>query len=94
MKNNQIDISLASPTNRELLVEEFRRVRNDTEALCLPLSVDDYQTQSIVQTSPPKWLIAHVTWFFEAFVFADYDDEYECFDERWAFTGLRLAEDG
>ncbi|MEW8440072.1 MAG: ergothioneine biosynthesis protein EgtB, partial [Candidatus Thiodiazotropha taylori] len=37
------------------------------------------QIQSIVQTSPPKWHIAHVTWFFEAFVLPHFDPAYKPF---------------
>ena len=32
------------------------------------MRVDDYQVQSVLETSPPKWHLAHVTWFFETFV--------------------------
>ncbi|MCG7930628.1 MAG: ergothioneine biosynthesis protein EgtB [Candidatus Thiodiazotropha lotti] len=85
MKNIQMDSAIARQTDREQLIEEFRRVRKYTETLCAPLSVDDYQIQSIAQTSPPKWHIAHVTWFFEAFVLLDFDDHYECFDGRYDY---------
>ncbi|MES9895429.1 MAG: ergothioneine biosynthesis protein EgtB, partial [Candidatus Thiodiazotropha endolucinida] len=54
-------------SGRDRLMTEFQRVRQFSESLCLPLRADDFQIQSIVQTSPPKWHIAHVSWFFEAF---------------------------
>lgn len=69
-------------SGREALIAEFDRVRNDTERLCAPLASDDYLIQSIVQTSPPKWHIAHVS--YRNFFYPD---------ERWAYTGPRLAED-
>jgi ergothioneine biosynthesis protein EgtB len=62
--------------SREALLTEFERVRLYTETLCEPLAVDDYQLQSIVQTSPPKWHLAHVSWFFEAFVLPDFMPGY------------------
>ncbi|MBY4675117.1 ergothioneine biosynthesis protein EgtB [Marinobacterium sp. CAU 1594] len=46
----------------------YRQVRATTEQLCAPLAPDDFQIQSIPQTSPPKWHLAHVSWFFENFV--------------------------
>ncbi|MGM0594282.1 MAG: ergothioneine biosynthesis protein EgtB [Pseudomonadota bacterium] len=46
----------------------FERIRRQSELLCSPLAVDDYQIQSITETSPPKWHLGHVTWFFEAFI--------------------------
>lgn len=73
------------PLSRESLIAEFRRVRACTESLCSPLVADDYQIQSIVQTSPPKWHIAHVTWFFEAFVLPHFKPDYKSFDARFDF---------
>jgi ergothioneine biosynthesis protein EgtB len=68
------------------LVERYREVRARTEALCRPLVPEDYQVQSITETSPPKWHIAHVTWFFETFVLAPFAAGYETPDRRFAFV--------
>jgi ergothioneine biosynthesis protein EgtB len=68
------------------LTRRYRAIRARTEALCRPLVPEDYQVQSIVETSPPKWHIAHVTWFFETFVLAPYAPEYETPDPRFAFV--------
>ncbi|MCG7983214.1 MAG: ergothioneine biosynthesis protein EgtB [Candidatus Thiodiazotropha lotti] len=65
---------------REKLINRFLEVRTYTETLCRPLQVDDHQIQSIVQTSPPKWHIAHVTWFFEAFVLPHFEPAYTPFN--------------
>jgi ergothioneine biosynthesis protein EgtB len=80
----QPDISTAMPT-REALTDAYRSVRATTERLCAPLQVDDYQLQSIVQTSPPKWHIAHVSWFFETFVLAHFEPGYRPFHERFDY---------
>jgi ergothioneine biosynthesis protein EgtB len=66
-------------------MEEFNRVRDFSETLCLPLQHDDYQIQSIVQTSPPKWHIAHVSWFFEAFVLTHFYSGYRPFHPRFDY---------
>ena len=58
------------------LIEAYRKVRRHTELLCEPLAAEDYQVQSIDETSPPKWHIAHVTWFFETFVLSRYAPGY------------------
>ncbi|MDZ7858673.1 ergothioneine biosynthesis protein EgtB [Sphaerotilus sp.] len=50
------------------LRRRYRAVRAVTESLCAPLLTEDYQTQSRLEASPPKWHIAHVTWFFETFL--------------------------
>ncbi len=64
---------------REQLLREFQRVRAFTEELCQPLAVDDYQIQSIVQTSPPKWHLAHVSWFFETFILEHFKPDHAPF---------------
>ena len=59
----------SAPTvERDALIAAYARVRAASESICAPLATDDYQIQSIVETSPPKWHLAHVTWFFETFV--------------------------
>jgi len=71
---------------REPLAERFRAVRGTTERLCRPLAPDDYQIQAVVEVSPTKWHLAHVTWFFETFVLGAFASGYRPFDPR--FTGL------
>jgi ergothioneine biosynthesis protein EgtB len=50
------------------LLDHFRRVRSTSEALCAPLGVEDHMLQAMPDVSPPKWHLAHTTWFFETFV--------------------------
>jgi ergothioneine biosynthesis protein EgtB len=76
---------VTSQAGRQDLAERFRRVRAETERLCAPLAVDDYQIQSITETSPPKWHLAHVSWFFEAFVLPDFQPGYVPFHPRYAY---------
>ncbi|MET0061632.1 MAG: ergothioneine biosynthesis protein EgtB [Candidatus Thiodiazotropha endolucinida] len=72
-------------SGRDRLMTEFQRVRRFSESLCLPLRADDFQIQSIVQTSPPKWHIAHVSWFFEAFVLPHFNPGYRPFHPRFDY---------
>jgi ergothioneine biosynthesis protein EgtB len=67
------------------LAGEYRHVRAESERICALLQPDDYQLQSIVQTSPPKWHIAHVSWFFEAFVLPDFVTGYRPFHPRFGY---------
>ena len=67
------------------LQARFALTRAATESICAPLAVDDYQTQSMTETSPPKWHLAHVTWFFETFLLREYLPSYRVFDPRYAF---------
>jgi hypothetical protein len=71
--------------DQDELGERFASTRVATEAICTPLATDDYQIQSITETSPPKWHLAHVSWFFETFLLSEYLPGYRVFDPRYAF---------
>ena len=64
---------------------QFNQEREITEQLCKPLSVEDYATQIDWFASPPKWHLAHTTWFFESFVLEKFYTSYRPFDEQFAF---------
>lgn len=51
----------------------FQAVRAETLLRIAPLSPEDCQVQSMPDTSPAKWHLAHTTWFFETFVLAPYE---------------------
>src|SRR5690606_33990390 len=59
------------------LRDEFQRVRHNTVALCEPLETEDYGLQAMANTSPPKWHLAHTSWFFETFVLRPFVPEYQ-----------------
>jgi ergothioneine biosynthesis protein EgtB len=62
------------------LRERFVRVRAQTERLAAPLSPEDCQAQSMPDTSPVKWHLAHVTWFFETFILERFETGFEPFN--------------
>jgi ergothioneine biosynthesis protein EgtB len=61
----------------------YADVRRRSEALCAPLETDDYQVQSVIDASPPKWHLAHITWFFETFLLKPFLRGYEPLDARY-----------
>jgi len=67
------------------LVEYYKRVRAYTEKLCEPLEIEDYIPQPIVDVSPPKWNIAHTTWFFEEMILKRSVPGYQVFDPNFGF---------
>lgn len=62
------------------LLARYRRVRAQSETLCAPLVAEDYCIQTMPDVSPPKWHLAHVTWFFEQFVLLPYLPGYQAHD--------------
>ena len=54
--------------DRARLEHAYRRVRNQSMMLVEGLTPEDCMVQSMVEASPVKWHLAHVTWFFETFV--------------------------
>ena len=68
----------------EYLMRHFLRVREQSEAICTPLEVEDYGLQAFVDASPPKWHIAHTSWFFETFLLKPYLKGYKVFQPLFA----------
>jgi ergothioneine biosynthesis protein EgtB len=62
------------------VLDKFSKVRSATEAICKPLAIEDYIPQPMVDVSPPKWHLAHSTWFFEIFVLKSFYPGYQAFD--------------
>jgi ergothioneine biosynthesis protein EgtB len=71
--------------NQQQLRKRYQKVRQVSEAICAPLETEDYQIQSIVETSPPKWHLAHVTWFFETFLLKPHYRDYQPFHPQFEF---------
>ncbi len=65
-------------------VQTYSSIRKRTQELCQPLETEDYCAQPIPEVSPPKWHLAHTTWFFETFLLLDRVPNYRVFDERYA----------
>src|SRR5450432_2569037 len=70
------------------LLEDFAKVRCQSEQLCRPLSPEDMMVQSCAEASPAKWHLAHTTWFFETFLLREFLAGYREFhpDFRWLFN--------
>lgn len=66
------------------LLEQYTQVRRRSEQLCKPLHTEDYVVQPTVDVSPPKWHLAHTTWFFEQFVLSAFPG-YKPFHDDFAF---------
>lgn len=67
------------------LADRFKETREHTEKICAPLNTEDYVAQPIVDVSPPKWHLAHTTWFFETFLLKPFKKNYLVFDEDFNY---------
>ncbi len=65
--------------------QAFVDIRNRTEAICSLLTKEDHVVQPMVDVSPPKWHLAHTTWFFEAFVLQGFVKEYKPFNPQYFY---------
>jgi ergothioneine biosynthesis protein EgtB len=69
--------------SQRTLAKAYERVRRATVALAAPLEPEDQVVQPIVEASPTKWHLAHVTWFFERFCLREHARDYRPLDELY-----------
>jgi ergothioneine biosynthesis protein EgtB len=62
------------------LLERYKKIRLHTEHLCKDLQPEDTVAQAADFVSPPKWHLAHSTWFFETFVLKPSQPNYQEFN--------------
>ena len=65
--------------------QRYHQVRKYSEKLCEPLTTEDYLPQPAAFGRPPKWNLAHTTWFFEELVLKPYQKGYEPFNKEFGF---------
>ena len=68
------------------LLKKYKEIRQYSEDICKPLQTEDYVVQPVVDVSPPKWHIGHVTWFFETFVLKPFVKDYVEFDPQYNYV--------
>ncbi|WPU98708.1 ergothioneine biosynthesis protein EgtB [Mucilaginibacter sp. cycad4] len=68
------------------LIARYKEVRRRTEQICSYLQTEDYVVQPVVDVSPPKWHIGHVTWFFETFILKPYFMGYQEYNPDYNYV--------
>lgn len=71
--------------NLETLTNRLLEVRTETERICSFLEIEDHVVQPMVDVSPPKWHLAHTTWFFEQFILVPHLNGYKVFHPDYAY---------
>ena len=51
--------------------------------ICAPLETEDYVIQTMPDVSPPKWHLAHTSWFFETFILAEFEPTYTLYHPQF-----------
>lgn len=64
---------------------KYHEVRSYTEQLCETLNTEDYIPQPVHFASPPKWHLAHTSWFFEELFLKIYEEGYSEFDPSYGY---------
>ena len=82
---SEVHAGFCSPVSRRDFLDVFRRVRGNSHAICSPLETEDYVIQTMDDVSPPKWHLAHTTWFLETFLLGPHFTDYESFHPRYCF---------
>lgn len=71
--------------SRDYLINHFKKIRQTSLDIVAPLEPEDYVIQVMTNTSPTKWHLAHVSWFFETFVLEKAYDDYESMHPQYAY---------
>lgn len=65
--------------------DRYADVRQQSERLCSPLQTEDHVIQTMPNVSPPKWHLAHVSWFFETFLLKPFLPGYREYAPEYAY---------
>ncbi len=69
----------------QLLPALFNKIRQASLEIAAPLSEADMQIQSMAETSPIKWHLAHTSWAFETFILKPYLKDYLEFNAQFEY---------
>ncbi|WP_347550161.1 ergothioneine biosynthesis protein EgtB [Pseudalkalibacillus hwajinpoensis] len=70
---------------REQVLQSFKKTRLMTNQLVETLETEDYTIQAIPDVSPPKWHMAHTTWFYETFILKAYKENYISYHKEFDY---------
>ena len=67
------------------MLQRYQQVRKQSIQICQTLKTEDYVVQPVAFVSPPKWNLAHTTWFFEEFLLKNYQTDYPIYSPDYAY---------
>lgn len=78
--------SAAAVSDRTVLLEHFRRVRQASVAMCHPLAPEMFRIQPMEDASPPWWSLGHTSWFFVRNVLQPFGGRWEPEDDEFDYV--------
>lgn len=81
--NSFTGVSTSAQQTQESLLAQYVKIRSHTLAICAPLETEDYVVQPTADVSPPKWHLAHTTWFFEELLLLPLFANYQRFNDNF-----------
>jgi ergothioneine biosynthesis protein EgtB len=78
-------MTTTDPALSSSLADRYRAIRARSIELTRPLCPEDQVVQSMPDVSPTKWHLAHVSWFFEAFVLTPFAADYRPFHPQFHY---------
>jgi ergothioneine biosynthesis protein EgtB len=79
------DLVVSDAQATTTLASRYQQIRQTSARICQPLAIEDYTIQSMPDVSPPKWHLAHTTWFFETFVLVPHLPGYTVFHPQFGY---------
>ncbi|MGM7701421.1 ergothioneine biosynthesis protein EgtB [Pseudalkalibacillus sp. Hm43] len=67
------------------LLQQYKQIRGFSKQIVSPLEIEDFVIQAIPDVSPPKWHLAHTTWFFETFILVPYLESFTRFNDTYDY---------
>lgn len=77
---------MINQTTEKSITSRFKEIRSFTLELVNPLEIEDFIVQTIPDVSPPKWHLAHTTWFLERFILNEYKKNYKAFNPQFDYV--------
>lgn len=77
--------STTTQSSLQKIIHHFKAVRQQSLDLVKPLQPEDFVVQPVAFVSPPKWNLAHTSWFFEEFILKPRKTNYKEFDPAYAY---------
>ena len=68
-----------------MLKNLYEKVRAKSLDMVGPLKIEDYIPQAALFASPPRWNLAHTTWFFEEIILSKYKKNYRPFHPKYSY---------